>query len=157
MGRYLTIEELKPIVAKERQKGKTVVFGNGLFDLIHVGHIRYLKAAKDLGDILIVGLNDDVSVAAQGKRGAAITPLSERAEIIASICHVDYVVSFGEPTVERLLLELKPHIHAKGTDYTPETVPEGHVVRSYGGRVAIVGDPKEHSTTNIIKAIKGTE
>ena len=156
MGRYLTVEELKPIVEEEKQKGKTVVFGNGFFDLLHVGHVRYLKGAKDLGDILIVAINDDASVLTLGKRRSVITPLAERAEIVASICHVDFVVSFSEPTVEKLLRELKPDIHAKGTDYTAETVPEREVVRSYGGRVAIVGDPKEHSTTNIIKAIKGT-
>ena len=157
MGQYLSLKELKPIVEQAKSKGKTVVFGNGFFDLIHVGHIRYLKGAKDLGDILIVGVNDDASVVTLGKRSSVVTPLDERAEIVSSICSVDYVVSFSEPTVERLLRELQPHIHAKGTDYTPETVPEREVVRSYGGRVAIVGDPKDHSTTNIIKAIKGTE
>jgi D-glycero-beta-D-manno-heptose 1-phosphate adenylyltransferase len=154
MGKYLSITELKPIVEGLKRSGKTVVFGNGFFDLIHVGHVRYLKAAKELGDVLIVGINDDASVVTLGKRSSVITPLEERAEILCSICHVDYVVSFTEPTVERLLLELKPHVHAKGTDYTPETVPEGAIVRSYGGRVEIVGDPKDHSTRNIIEAVK---
>ncbi len=155
MGRYIPDRtELKRIIEEERKKGKRVVFGNGCFDILHVGHIRYLKGAKELGDILVVGLNDDTSVLTLGKRGAVITPLDERAEIVASIDCVDFVTGFSEPTVERLLLELKPDIHAKGTDYTPETVPERKIVQSYGGEVAIVGDPKDHSTTAIIERLK---
>jgi rfaE bifunctional protein nucleotidyltransferase chain/domain len=155
MGRYIPDRaELKRIIEKERKKGKKVVFGNGCFDILHVGHIRYLKGAKELGDILVVGLNDDTSVLTLGKRAAVITPLDERAEIVASIDCVDFVTSFSEPTVEGLLLELKPDIHAKGTDYTPETVPERKIVQSYGGEVAIVGDPKDHSTTAIIERLK---
>jgi len=155
MGRYIRDRaELKRIIEEERKKGKKVVFGNGCFDILHVGHIRYLKGAKELGDILVVGLNDDTSVLTLGKRDGVITPLDERAEIVASIDCVDFVTSFSEPTVERLLLELKPDIHAKGTDYTPETVPERKIVRSYGGEVAIVGDPKDHSTTAIIERLK---
>jgi rfaE bifunctional protein nucleotidyltransferase chain/domain len=155
MGRYIRDRaELKRIIGEERKKGKKVVFGNGCFDILHVGHIRYLKGAKELGDILVVGLNDDTSVLTLGKRDAVITPLDERAEIVASIDCVDFVTSFSEPTVEGLLLELKPDIHAKGTDYTPETVPERKIVQSYGGEVAIVGDPKDHSTTAIIERLK---
>lgn len=155
MGRYVRDRaELKRIIEEERKKGKKVVFGNGCFDILHVGHIRYLKGAKELGDILVVGLNDDTSVLTLGKRAAVITPLDERAEIVASIDCVDFVTSFSEPTVEGLLLELKPDIHAKGTDYTPETVPERKIVQSYGGEVAIVGDPKDHSTTAIIERLK---
>ena len=155
MGRYVRDRaELKRIIEEERKKGKKVVFGNGCFDILHVGHIRYLKGAKELGDILVVGLNDDTSVLTLGKRDAVITPLDERAEIVASIDGVDFVTSFSEPTVEGLLLELKPDIHAKGTDYTPETVPERKIVQSYGGEVAIVGDPKDHSTTAIIERLK---
>jgi rfaE bifunctional protein nucleotidyltransferase chain/domain len=155
MGRYVRDRaELKRIIEEERKKGKKVVFGNGCFDILHVGHIRYLKGAKELGDILVVGLNDDTSVLTLGKRDAVITPLDERAEIVASIDCVDFVTSFSEPTVEGLLLELKPDIHAKGTDYTPETVPERKIVQSYGGEVAIVGDPKDHSTTAIIERLK---
>jgi rfaE bifunctional protein nucleotidyltransferase chain/domain len=155
MGRYVRDRaELKRIIEEERKKGKKVVFGNGCFDILHVGHIRYLKGAKELGDILVVGLNDDTSVLTLGKRAAVITPLDERAEIVASIDCVDFVTSFSEPTVEGLLLDLKPDIHAKGTDYTPETVPERKIVQSYGGEVAIVGDPKDHSTTAIIERLK---
>lgn len=154
MGTYLALEKLKPLIEQEKARGKKIVFGNGFFDLIHVGHIRYFKGAKALGDILVVGINDDASVVTLGKRSSIITPLAERAEILSSICYVDYVVSFSEPTVERLLLELKPDVHAKGTDYTPETVPERDIVRSYGGEVAIVGDPKDHSTRGIIEAVR---
>jgi rfaE bifunctional protein nucleotidyltransferase chain/domain len=136
------LDELKGIVEKEKKAGKKVVFGNGCFDIVHVGHVRYLKGAKDLGDILIVAVNDDSSVTGLGKRKEVVTPAAERAEIISAIDCVDYVVLFGESTVENLLSTLKPHIHAKGTDYTD------------GGKVAIVGDPKDHSTRDIIRTIK---
>ncbi len=155
MGRIIRdINILKKVVEDERAKGKKIVFGNGCFDIIHVGHIRYLKGAKELGDCLIVAINDDVSVAGLGKRKKVITPVEERAEIISAIDCVDYITIFSEPTVERLLKELKPDIHAKGTDYTEESVPEKDIVLSYGGRVAIVGDPKNHSTRDIIKSIQ---
>lgn len=155
MGEYIKdIVVLKKIIENERSQGKTIVFGNGCFDIIHVGHIRYLKAAKALGDILIVAINDDESVIKLGKRKIVVTPCEERAEILAAIDCVDYVTTFSDPTVEKLLLELKPDIHAKGTDYTEDTVPEKDIVLSYGGRVAIVGDPKNHSTRDIIKTIK---
>jgi D-glycero-beta-D-manno-heptose 1-phosphate adenylyltransferase len=151
------LEKLKGIIEDERKKGKRVVFGNGCFDILHVGHVRYLKGAKELGDLLIVAVNDDSSVTGLGKRKTVVTPAAERAEIIAAIDCVDYVTLFSDPTVERLLLTLKPDIHAKGTDYTADNVPEKDIVRSYGGRVAIVGDPKDHSTRDIIKVIKETE
>jgi D-glycero-beta-D-manno-heptose 1-phosphate adenylyltransferase len=155
MGHWIrNIETLKEIVEKEREKGKRIIFGNGCFDLLHVGHVRYLQAAKALGDILIVGVNDDESLVALGKRITVITPVEERAEILAALEAVDYVIAFSEPTVERLLRELKPDIQAKGTDYTAETVPEREIVRSYGGEVAIVGDPKDHSTRNIIELVR---
>ncbi|MCX7965913.1 MAG: adenylyltransferase/cytidyltransferase family protein [Syntrophorhabdaceae bacterium] len=155
MGKYIKdIESLKKIIEKERGKGKKIVFGNGCFDILHVGHIRYLKGAKALGDILIVAINDDESVARLGKRKKVITPAQERVEILTAIDCVDYVTTFSEETVEELLKELKPDIHAKGTDYTEDTVPERDIVLSYGGRIAIVGDPKNHSTSEIIKAIK---
>jgi len=154
MGEYIKdINTLKKIVETERSKGKKIVFGNGCFDIIHAGHIRYLRAAKKLGDILIVAINDDESITKLGKRKKVVTPAMERAEILTAIGCVDYVITFNEPTVERLLLELKPDIHAKGTDYTEETVPEKDIVLSYGGKVAIVGDPKNHSTSDIIKTI----
>ena len=133
MGQWVrSLEGLKTIIQGERGKGKKIVFGNGCFDILHVGHIRYLTAAKALGDVLIVAVNDDSSVVSLGKRSAVITPLEERAEILCALSPVDYVISFKEPTVEHLLRELKPDIHAKGTDYTAETVPEREIVRSYG-------------------------
>jgi D-glycero-beta-D-manno-heptose 1-phosphate adenylyltransferase len=150
-------DELNERIDAARRSGKTIVFGNGCFDLIHVGHIRYLQGAKRLGDLLIVAVNDDVSVAEQGKRKQVLTPVAERIEIVAALECVDYVTVFSEPTVERLLLLLKPHIHAKGTDYSEESVPERAIVLAYGGRVAIVGDPKDHSTTELIKAIREME
>ena len=137
-------------VDKERQKGSTVVLANGCFDLLHVGHVRYLEGAKALGDVLVVAINSDRQVAALKGRGQPVVPERERAEVVASLAAVDLVTIFDEATVETLLLAIKPHIHAKGTDYTEETVPERAVVRSYGGRVAIVGDPKTHSTSEIL-------
>lgn len=148
------LDELKSIVEKEKNQGKKIVFGNGCFDLLHVGHVRYLKGAKALGDVLIVAVNDDSSVMGLGKRKRVVTPAPEWAEIIAALEGVDYVILFSDPNVENLLRTLQPHIHAKGTDYTEESVPEGRIVRDYGGRVAIVGDPKDHSTRDLIKAIK---
>jgi D-glycero-beta-D-manno-heptose 1-phosphate adenylyltransferase len=151
MGEYIRDHlELKRIIDGERSRGKKIVFGNGCFDLLHVGHIRYLAGAKALGDVLVVALNDDSSVVGLGKRKAVVTPLDERVEIVSAVRYVDYVTTFSEPTVETLLRLLKPDFHAKGTDYTPETVPEKDVVKAYGGQVAIVGDPKDHSTRDII-------
>ena len=125
MGEYIRDHrELKRIIEGERSKGKKIVFGNGCFDLLHVGHVRYLQGAKALGDVLVIALNDDASVVGLGKRKSVVTPLDERVEIIASIRFVDYVTTFSEPTVENLLRLLQPDFHAKGTDYTPETVPE---------------------------------
>lgn len=155
MGQIINgLDELKNIVERKKKQGKQIVFGNGCFDLLHVGHVRYLKGAKALGDILIVAVNDDSSVTGLGKRKRVVTPASERAEIIAALEGVDYVILFSEPNVENLLQTLQPHIHAKGTDYTEDSVPEGEIVRAYGGRVAIVGDPKDHSTRDLIKTIK---
>ncbi len=150
-------KELQKRIDEARRAGKTVVFGNGCFDLLHVGHIRYLQGARQLGDLLVVAVNDDLSVAKQGKRKKVLTPAAERVEIIAALECVDYVTVFTDPTVESLLTLLKPHIHAKGTDYSEENVPERATVLAYGGRVAIVGDPKDHSTTDLIKAIKEME
>jgi len=158
MGQWIpSIEALKGIIEGERSKGKKIIFGNGCFDLLHVGHIRYLKAAKALGDMLVIGVNDDESLVSLGKRQSVITPLEERIEILAALESVDYIIAFKEPTVERLLRELKPHVHAKGTDYTVETVPEREIVRAYGGEVAIVGDEKSHSTRDIIKLVRRME
>jgi D-glycero-beta-D-manno-heptose 1-phosphate adenylyltransferase len=157
MGMIVGLERLKGILEGERKKGRRIVFGNGCFDILHVGHVRYLQGAKDLGDLLVVAVNDDSSVTGLGKRKTVVTPAAERAEIIAALNCVDYVTVFADPTVERLLLALKPDVHAKGTDYTVDNVPERDIVRSYGGEVAIVGDPKDHSTRDIIKVIKETE
>jgi len=151
------LDDLKEVIDGEKKKGRKVVFGNGCFDILHVGHVRYLRGAKALGDLLIVAVNDDSSVTGLGKRKQVVTPADERAEIISAIDCVDYVTIFSDPTVERLLITLKPDIHAKGTDYTVENVPEREIVRSYGGEVAIVGDPKDHSTRDIIKVIKEIE
>jgi len=158
MGQVVSgLAELGSIIEEEKKKGRTIVFGNGCFDLLHVGHVRYLKGAKALGDLLIVAVNDDSSVTGLGKRKKVVTPASERAEIIAALEGVDYVILFSEPNVENLLRTLQPHVHAKGTDYTEESVPEGEIVRGYGGRVAIVGDSKDHSTRDLIRTIKELE
>ncbi|MDO8095002.1 MAG: adenylyltransferase/cytidyltransferase family protein, partial [Candidatus Brocadiales bacterium] len=122
---------------------------NGCFDILHVGHIRYLKGAKMLGDVLVAALNSDISVRALKGSGRPLTQEGERMEILSAIRFVDYVTIFSEPTVDKILLKIKPHIHAKGTDYTIETVPERQTVLSYGGEIAIVGDPKEHSSSEM--------
>jgi len=151
----LTREELIERVAAAREAGAKIVFANGCFDVLHAGHVRYLAGARELGDVLIVGINSDQQVAAQKGAGRPVLPARERAEIVAALESVTYVTIFDEPTVEELLLALKPDVHAKGTDYTTDTVPERDVVRSYGGQVAIVGDPKDHSTSQIIARLGG--
>jgi rfaE bifunctional protein nucleotidyltransferase chain/domain len=151
----LTREELIRRVRDTGKPGARIVLANGCFDVLHVGHIRYLQGARALGEILVVGINSDEQVALQKGAGRPIIPASERAEIVASLEGVAYVTIFDEPTVTELLLALKPDIHAKGTDYTEETVPERDVVRSYGGRVAIVGDPKDHSTSEMLARLAG--
>lgn len=150
VDRQTLIEQLQ----KERQRGLTVVLANGCFDVLHVGHVRYLEAAKSIGDILVVGINSDEQVARLKGAGRPLLPESERAEIVAAVAAVDLVTIFNEPTVEQLLLAIKPDVHAKGTDYTEDSVPERDVVRSFGGRVAIVGDPKDHSTSEMIGRFK---
>ena len=151
----LSREELVTRVASARESGARIVFANGCFDVVHVGHVRYLAGARELGDVLVVGVNSDEQVAIQKGEGRPVLPATERAEMVAAIESVTYVTIFEEPTVEQLLLALKPDVHAKGTDYTIETVPERDVVRSYGGEVAIVGDPKDHSTSAIIARLGG--
>jgi rfaE bifunctional protein nucleotidyltransferase chain/domain len=148
-----SIPELQQLVNAAQASGRTVVFGNGCFDLIHVGHIRYLQGAKALGDILVVGINSDASVRALKGPGRPLQPQEERVEIIGSLECVDCLVVFDAPTVEGMLLALKPDIHAKGTDYTSESVPERDTVRLYGGQVAIVGDTKAHSSRDLIATI----
>ena len=150
----LSREELIRRVEGARNAGARIVFANGCFDVLHVGHVRYLAGAGELGDILIVGVNSDAQVAIQKGAGRPVLTATERAEILDALEPVTYVTIFDEPTVEQLLLALKPDVHAKGTDYTTETVPERDVVRSYGGQVAIVGDPKDHSTSAIIARLE---
>jgi D-glycero-beta-D-manno-heptose 1-phosphate adenylyltransferase len=148
-----TIRELKNIVSECRALGRKVVFANGCFDLLHAGHIRYLEAARALGDVLIVGVNSDACVSAIKGEGRPLQSEADRTEILASLECVDYVLLFEAPTVDGILRELRPDVHAKGTDYTPESVPERETVRAYGGHVAIAGDPKDHSTRDLIQTI----
>jgi rfaE bifunctional protein nucleotidyltransferase chain/domain len=146
-------EELIERSAALRAKGATVVLANGCFDVLHAGHVRYLEGARALGDLLVVGINADAQVAQLKGAGRPILPERERAEIVASLEVVSLVTIFEEPTVAELLLAIKPDFHAKGTDYTEETVPERDVVRSFGGRIAIVGDPKDHSTSETLRKV----
>ena len=143
-------------LAVDRRAGLTHAFANGCFDLLHVGHVRYLEAAKAEADRLIVAVNADESVAALKGPGRPLMPEGERAELLAALSAVDYVVIFPDRTVDRLLQTLKPAVHCKGTDYTPDTVPERDIVRAYGGRTAIVGDPKDHSTRDLLSRIRDT-
>ena len=153
LSRIVKRDELITIVETERQYGKKIILANGCFDVLHVGHVRYLEAARMLGDLLIVGINSDEQARRLKGKGRPLLPQDQRAEIISSIEAVDLVTIFSEPTVEQLLLALKPDIHAKGTDYTEDSVPERDVVRSFGGRVAIVGDPKDHSSSQMIERL----
>jgi rfaE bifunctional protein nucleotidyltransferase chain/domain len=146
--------ELIAEVEADRAAGRTVAFANGCFDLLHVGHVRYLEAAAREADRLVVAINDDRSVAALKGPNRPLLSESDRAELVAALRGVDYVVIFPEPTVTPLLLALKPDVHCKGTDYTVDTVPERETVRSYGGRIAIVGDPKDHSTRDLLTRIR---
>ena len=141
-------------VRADRARGLTIAFANGGFDLLHVGHIRYLEGAKREADRLVVAINSDASM--RGLKGPSrpILAQADRAELVAALRAVDYVVIFDEPTVASLLELLKPDVHCKGTDYTIDTVPERETVRAYGGRIAIVGDPKDHSTTDLLSRLK---
>jgi rfaE bifunctional protein nucleotidyltransferase chain/domain len=157
VARIVDLDELAARTAELKAAGQTVVFANGAFDLLHVGHVRYLQGAADEGDALIVALNSDASVRALKGEGRPIVPLAERAAMVAAIECVDFVTSFDETDVARLLLRLTPHVHCKGSDYTVNTVPEIATVRSYGGRVAITGGPKSHNTTDIVARIRRGE
>jgi len=149
-SKVAAVDALKEVCAEARRAGKTVAFANGCFDLLHVGHVRYLQGARAEGDVLIVGVNADASVKKLKGEGRPLQNEQDRALLVAALHAVDWVVIFPEDTVEKLLLALKPDVHCKGTDYTVETVPERDVVRSYGGRVAIVGDPKDHNTSTLL-------
>jgi rfaE bifunctional protein nucleotidyltransferase chain/domain len=149
--KLLARRELSARVAEWRTNGDAITLANGCFDLLHVGHVRYLHAAKQLGGRLVVAINSDESVRALKGEGRPLMPAQERAEILAALSDVDAVVIFSEPDVRTLVREIRPDVHAKGTDYTVDTVPERDVVAECGGRIEIVGDPKNHSTTEIIR------
>ena len=153
MGRVIARADLLTRVADARRDGQTLAFANGCFDLLHVGHVRYLAAAAEEADLLIVAINDDDSVRRLKGEGRPILSAADRAELVAALRVVDYVVVFPEPTVGPLLEAIKPDVHCKGTDYTLDSVPERDVVRAYGGRVAIVGAPKDHSTRDLLARI----
>lgn len=153
MAQIVSRETLVELLGADRRAGRTIAFANGCFDLLHVGHVRYLQAASSEADRLVVGVNDDAMASRKGP-GRPILPASDRAELVAALRGVDYVTIFSEPTVDVLLLLIKPDVHCKGTDYTLETVPERDTVRSYGGRIAIVGDPKDHSTRDLLGRIR---
>jgi rfaE bifunctional protein nucleotidyltransferase chain/domain len=152
--KVVTRDRLFELVAADRRAGRTIALANGCFDLLHVGHVRYLQAASLEADRLIVAVNDDTTAAAKGP-GRPILKAIERAELVAALRGVDYVTLFPEPTVAPLLEQLRPDVHCKGTDYTVETVPERATVLGYGGRIAIVGDPKDHSTRDLVARIRG--
>jgi D-glycero-beta-D-manno-heptose 1-phosphate adenylyltransferase len=153
VGEIVTREALIERVSRDRAAGRSIAFANGCFDLLHVGHTRYLAAAAAEADILVVAINDDESVCRLKGPGRPILAGAHRAELVAALRCVDYVVLFPEPTVGPLLEALRPDVHCKGTDYTLDSVPERDVVKAYGGRVAIVGDPKDHSTRDLLGRI----
>jgi rfaE bifunctional protein nucleotidyltransferase chain/domain len=152
--KILSRQALSRRVEEWRRQGETIVLANGCFDLLHVGHIRYLRGAKALGGRLIVAMNSDASVNALKGRGRPLMPAPERAEIIAALADVDAIVIFDEPDVRALIREVRPDVQAKGTDYTRDTVPERDEVSACGGRVEIVGDPKDHSTTEFMARLR---
>ena len=149
-----TLDEVRRRVEEAHAAGRTVAFANGCFDVLHVGHVRYLEGARAEADVLVVGVNGDVSVRRLKGEGRPVLPVGDRALLVAAVRAVDHVVVFADDDVARLLLALRPDVHCKGTDYTPDTVPERDVVRSYGGRVAIVGDPKNHDTRVLLQRIR---
>lgn len=151
--KILSREQLKHQVAQWRGNGEPITLANGCFDFLHVGHVRYLRAAKQLGGRLVVALNSDHSVRALKGEGRPLMPAEERAELLAALADVDAVVIFAEPDVRALIREIRPDVHAKGTDYTADSVPEREVVVECGGRVEIVGDPKRHSATEMIRSL----
>lgn len=145
---------LRDALGRERESGKTIAFANGCFDVLHVGHIRYLQDAANVADVLVVGVNGDGSVRELKGEGRPVMPADERAEIIAAIRGVSYVTVFDERSPARLLQTLKPDFQAKGTDYTADSVPEAEIVKAYGGKVVITGDPKDHSTTAVLEKMR---
>jgi rfaE bifunctional protein nucleotidyltransferase chain/domain len=154
MGTIVSRNELADLVRTDRAAGLTIAFANGCFDLLHAGHVRYLQAAAAEADRLVVAINNDAEAGRKGP-GRPVLAAGDRAETIAALRGVDYVTIFSEPTVAPLLALLEPDVHCKGTDYTAETVPEREIVLAYGGRIAIVGDPKDHSTRDLLARIRG--
>lgn len=155
MGELLTLVALRARAAELRRQGHRLSFANGHFDLLHVGHLRYLRGAKERGDVLVVGVNGDASVERLKGAGRPIVPAIERAELVAALEPVDYVVIFEEDTPERVLRAIQPEVHCKGTDYgAPDRVPEHAIVRGYGGETALVGDPKDHATRDLIAKVR---
>lgn len=150
-----SLDEVRERVEAARRRGLTVALANGVFDLLHVGHVRYLQGAKAEADVLVVGVNGDESVRRLKGPGRPVLPAPDRALLVAAQRAADHVLVFEEDDVTRLLRALRPDVHCKGTDYTPETVPEREVVRSYGGRVAIVGDAKDHDTRTLLERLRG--
>ena len=153
-SKIITRESLRARLAEHKQRGQHIVFANGCFDTLHVGHVRYLEGARSEGDVLVVGVNEDSSVCALKGPGRPILDESARALLVAALRAVDYVVLFSEPSVESLLEDFRPDVHAKGTDYTAETVPERATAARLGIRVAIVGDPKDHSTRDLLESVR---
>lgn len=149
----MTIDEAARLAERLRAEGKRIVLANGCFDLLHVGHIRYLHDARTLGDVLFLGLNDDAAVARLKGPGRPVMPAAERAEMLLALRDVDHVVIFPDDTADALVARLRPDVHAKGTDYTADTVPETATVHAAGGRVAIAGDAKSHATRDVIATI----
>jgi rfaE bifunctional protein nucleotidyltransferase chain/domain len=154
--KLLSRDQLVTTVAAERRAGRTIALANGCFDLLHVGHVRYLQAAAAEADVLVVAINDDATASRKGP-GRPVLAAEDRAELVAAVRGVDYVTIFPEPTVEALLTLVKPDVHCKGTDYTADTVPERGTVLGYGGRIAIVGDPKDHSTRDLVARVRGRD
>lgn len=154
MAPVVSLDELQRLVATDRAAGRTIALANGVFDLLHVGHIRYLQGAAAEADVLVVAVNDDESVRMLKGEGRPVMNQADRAELVAALRGVTYVTIFSGRTVTDVLLALKPDVHCKGTDYTVESVPERPIVQSYGGRTAIVGDPKDHSTRDLLSRLK---
>lgn len=154
-GKRMGLDALRRVVEKLRADGKRIVLANGCFDILHVGHVRYLRAAKEHGDVLVVAVNSDRSARALKGEGRPYVPQDERLEVLSALAPIDYLVLFDAPDASRLLRALKPDAHAKGTDYTPETVPERETVRGYGGKIVICGDPKERSSTGVAARVQG--
>lgn len=154
LAKIINLDELNERLAPAREAGQRVALTNGAFDLLHVGHLRYLQAAAELADALVVAVNSDASVRRIKGAGRPVVPQAERAELVAGLACVDYVIIFEQDDVRAVIRALKPDVHVKGTDYTPETVPERDEVLAYGGRVAVAGDPKDHSTSDLLERLE---